>query len=281
MKPNTVVDVHTVDAFVGQGLQGNPAGVCAVHRWLPDAAMQDIARRMALSETAFFVPEGGDQVLRWFTPKTEVDLCGHATLASAAFYFDRIAPQAGQVRFRSRRAGILTVTRRGEVFELDFPARPAKPAPIPAIAAALGAEPAETLQHGDAAGLAVLGDENAVRALKPDMALLGNVAPRMVIATAPGRDSDFVCRVFAPRAGIPEDPVTGAAHTTLVPYWSRRLGRARLHAIQVSERGGELFCDDRGDRVAIAGQARIRPGPSARFDAARSAPCWPGTGDPC
>lgn len=276
METGKIVEVHTVDAFVGHGLLGNPAGVCPLDGWLPDAQMQDIARRMALSETAFFVPEGGDQALRWFTPTTEVDLCGHATLASAAVYFDRIAPQKKQVRFRSRRAGVLTVARRDGVFELDFPARPATSAPIPGIARALGADPAETLLHGGAAGLAVFGDEDAIRALKPDMALLGNVAPRMVIATAPGRDSDFVSRVFAPRAGIPEDPVTGAAHTTLVPYWSHRLGKSGLHAIQVSVRGGELFCEDRGDRVAIAGRAGIRPGRPASFGEARAI-AGPGT----
>lgn len=270
MNSRNTVEVCTVDAFVGHGLLGNPAGVCPLGDWLPDAQMQDIARRMALSETAFFVPEGDDQALRWFTPTTEVDLCGHATLASAAVYFDRIAPQAERVRFRSRMAGVLTVARRDGTFELNFPARPATSAPIHGIAGALGAKPVETLVHEGSAGLAVFADEDTVRALRPDMALLGNVAPRMVIATAPGRNCDFVSRVFAPRAGIPEDPVTGAAHTTLVPFWSHRLGKAGLHAIQVSERGGELFCNDRGNRVAIAGRAGIRPGRPASFGEARA-----------
>ena len=272
MMMNTKMQVHTVDAFVGPGLLGNPAGVCALDRWPPDAAMQEIARRMALSETAFFVPEEGDRALRWFTPTTEVDLCGHATLASAAIYFQHIAPDAASVRFRTRHAGMLTVTRRTDLLELDFPARAAVPAAMPGIAGALGAAPLETLLFGELAGLAVFADAETVRRLRPDMALLAGLVPWMIIATAPGADCDFVSRVFAPREGIPEDPVTGAAHTTLVPYWSRRLDKTTLHAMQVSERGGELFCADRGDRTTMAGRAAIRAGNPAVFGEAELAP---------
>lgn len=266
MKDSTTIPVHTVDAFVGSGLTGNPAGVCALQRWLSDMAMQEIARYVDMSDTAFFVPEHGEQALRWFTPTTEVDLCGHATLAAAAIYFDRIAPASRSVRFRTRHAGRLTVTRRDGLLEMDFPARPASAAEIPALAEALGGSPVETLLHSDSVGLAVFADAEGVRRLRPEMDRLARLAPPMVIATARGDGCDFVSRVFAPRHGIAEDPVTGSAHTTLVPYWARRLGRRALHAVQVSARGGELFCEDRGGRVAIAGRVGIRRDATLFFD---------------
>lgn len=228
--------------------------------------MQAVAREMGLAETAFFAPRDDGYLLRWFTPTVEVDLCGHATLATAAIYFTYMNPGASAVRFHTLTAGSLTVTRNGDLLELDFPARPPAAANIAGVAEALGATPVETLMVPGRACLAVFGHEDEVRALKPDMssvaalsaALAIDAGPELIIATAPGIRSDFVSRVFAPRAGIPEDPVTGAAHTTLVPYWSARLGKAELHAIQASERGGELFCADRGDRIAIAGRAAIR-----------------------
>ncbi len=250
--------IYVVDAFVGEGLAGNPAAVCPRGDWLADEVMQSVAREMALSETAFFAPVDDGYLLRWFTPATEVDLCGHATLSSAAVYFTYLDPGASAVRFQTLKAGVLTVTRNGDLLELDFPARPAGPGSPDGLAAALGATPADILRIPGATCMAVFDSEDAVRGLTPDMALLSALEDRMIIATAPGEQADFMSRCFAPRAGIDEDPVTGSAHTTLVPYWSTRLGKAELRAVQASARGGELFCTDRGDRVAIAGRAAIR-----------------------
>lgn len=263
--------IYVVDAFVGGGLTGNPAAVCPREDWLADDVMQDIAREMALSETAFYVPQGNSTyLLRWFTPATEVDLCGHATLASAAVYFAFLDPGASAVRFDSLKAGPLTVSRNGELLELDFPARPAKTGEADGLAAALGIEPAEVLRIPGATCLAVLDSEQSLRGLSPDMAALSALPERMTIVTAPGDRVDFVSRCFAPSAGIDEDPVTGSAHTTLVPYWSQRLGKTELHAIQASARGGELFCADRGERIAIAGRAAIRS--KGRLDLSGAAP---------
>ena len=259
MNPNPNDRIFIVDAFVGDGLAGNPAAVCPRDGWLSDEVMQSIAREMALSETAFYAPQDdGSYLLRWFTPATEVDLCGHATLASAAVYFNHIDPSASAVRFDTLKAGPLTVTRQGDLLELDFPARPARQDSLDGLAVALGAQPAEILRIVGATCMAVFEREEDIRGLSPDMAALSALPDRMTIATAPGISADFVSRCFAPRAGIDEDPVTGSAHTTLVPYWSARLNKARLRALQVSARGGELFCSDRGGRVAIAGRAGIR-----------------------
>jgi len=231
--------------------------------------MQALAHKLALSETAYFAHDGAPgYLLRWFTPETEVDLCGHATLASAAVFFRDIDPDAQVVRFSTLKAGDLTVTRDGDLLELDFPARPAEPGPIVGIGAALGAEPVETLAIPGRTSFAVFADERTVRGLRPDMALVAALDGQLVIATAPGEASDFVSRCFAPRAGIPEDPVTGSAYTTLVPYWSGRLGKTTLHAVQASERGGELFCEDRGDRIRIAGRATIRQRGSVDLESA-------------
>lgn len=271
MKLNLGRSFFVVDAFTGDGLRGNPAAVCPVDVWPSEEAMQALAHELALSETAFFAPDdGAGHLLRWFTPETEADLCGHATLASAAVFFRHIDPDAPAVRFRSLKAGELAVTRTGELLELDFPSQAPQSGPIEGIAAALGAEPIETQVVPGSASVAVFADEKTVRSLRPDMVRVAALDGWKVIATAPGDSSDFVCRCFVPRAGIPEDPVTGSAHTMLVPYWSQRLGKASLHAVQVSEGGGELFCTDRGDRVGIAGRAAIRQ--SGRFDLAGDTP---------
>lgn len=259
MSKNLVRPLYVVDAFTGDGLRGNPAAVCPLDDWRPDAELQALAHKLGLSETAYFVPRGASEfLLRWFTPGMEVDLCGHATLASAAIFFREIDPGASVVRFRTLKAGELTVIRNGDLLELDFPARPAEPGPVDGIGEALGAEPVATLLIPGETGVAVYADEPTVHGLRPDMARIAALDPRMVIATAPGDSADFVSRCFAPRAGIPEDPVTGSAHTTLVPYWSQRLGKTRLDAVQVSQRGGALICTDRGDRIGIAGRADIR-----------------------
>jgi len=242
-----------VDAFTGRVFGGNPAAVVPLDGWLPDATLQSIATENNLSETAFFVGSAGDYHIRWMTPASEVDLCGHATLASGWVVLNEIEKGRTEVRFRSK-SGPLRVRADGDRLALDFPSRPPSPADVsaPAVAAALGARPQAVLASRD--HLAVFETEEAVRALAPDMAKVAALDRMAVIATAPGRDCDFVSRFFAPQVGIPEDPVTGSAHCTLVPYWSKRLGKASLFARQVSARGGELWCEDRGERVAIAGR---------------------------
>jgi PhzF family phenazine biosynthesis protein len=234
---------------------GNPAAVCPLDHWLDDATLQAIAAENNLSETAFFVREENGLRLRWFTPVCEVDLCGHATLAAAMVWMNHIEPGAGDVRFHSQ-SGELQVRRDGDLYSLDFPARPPQRVQPPSgLISTLGVEPEEVWKSRDY--LAVYPTEQHVRALTPDMARLAALDLFAVIVTAPGKAVDFVSRFFAPGQGIPEDPVTGSAHCTLVPYWSNRLGKKSLHACQVSRRGGELFCEDLGTRVKISGQAAL------------------------
>jgi len=242
-----------IDAFISQLFGGNPAAVMPLDAWLPDPLMQAIAAENNLSETAFFVREIEGYGLRWFTPALEVELCGHATLATAHLIFSRLEPDATRLRF-STRSGWLEVIRRGELLELDFPARPPGPCDVPPeLARALGCTPTEVLAARDY--LVVLEDEAAVRSLDPDMTELSRLDRSAVIVTAPGRTCDFVSRFFAPAKGVPEDPVTGSSHCTLIPFWAERLGKTRLLARQVSARGGELQCELRGDRVGMAGRA--------------------------
>lgn len=247
------IRLYQIDAFSERVFGGNPAAICPLEAWLDDGLLQQIAAENNLSETAFFVPEGDGYRLRWFTPTVEVDLCGHATLASAFVILSELGYTGDTIRFQTR-SGLLTVRRVNGRLEMDFPSRP--PEPVEAdqyVLPGLGAQPTELLAARDY--FAVYANEAEVRALRPDMVLLGRIDRQGVIATAPGDQVDFVSRYFAPAAGIPEDPVTGSAHCTLIPYWSRRLGKTLLHASQVSERGGELFCTDQGDRVLIAGTA--------------------------
>jgi PhzF family phenazine biosynthesis protein len=246
------IPIYQVDAFASEVFKGNPAAVCPLDAWLPDTVLQSIAAENNLSETAFFVGHGAEYALRWFTPATEVDLCGHATLASAFVIFENLEPSLAELRFASK-SGVLKVTRDGERLALDFPARPPEARSIPGLEAALGKNPREVLAARDI--LAVFDSEEEVRALQPDMAKIAALPTFAVIVTAPGRQTDFVSRFFAPAKGVPEDPVTGSAHCTLVPYWAKRLGKPRLEALQVSARGGALRCELRGDRVAIAGRA--------------------------
>jgi PhzF family phenazine biosynthesis protein len=249
------IPIYQVDAFTDRLFAGNPAAVCPLKEWLPDDVLQGIAAENNLSETAFFLPEGGEYALRWFTPAIEVDLCGHATLASAHVIFRFLEPERRRVAFRTRKAGTLTVARQGDLLELDFPARASEPCAIPAaLTDALGAEPAE-LFAGPRDWLAVFPSAEHVSALHPDFAGLARLG-RPVIATAPGRNGvDFVSRFFAPSVGIDEDPVTGSAHCALVPYWAQRFGKTRLEARQLSARGGALSCTLAGDRVLLAGRA--------------------------
>ena len=245
-----------IDAFTDRAFGGNPAAVVPLDAWPADALMQRMAFEHGLSETAFLVRTGAARFrLRWFTPRIEIDLCGHATLASAHALFNELG-QAGDTVTFDTRSGPLTVLRRGEsTLEMDFPSRPAAPAEPPAaLVQALGHSPASAAANGRM-WLCIYPDAEEVRALQPDHAALATVTPGRIIVTAPGRDCDFVSRFFAPDAGIAEDPVTGSAHCTLVPYWAARLGRPRLHARQVSARGGELWCELAGDRVRMAGRA--------------------------
>lgn len=246
---------YQVDAFTDRVFGGNPAAVCPLERWLPDATMQAIAAESNLADTAFFVREGDAYALRWFTPTVEVDLCGHATLASAYVILHHLEPGRDRVTFRTLKAGTLVVTRRGERLAMDFPARPPVPVARPAdLVAALGRPPTALLGSRDY--LAVYDDAADVAALAPDLAAVAKLDRWGMIATAPGKDGvDFVSRFFAPANGIPEDPVTGSAHCTLVPYWAARLGKTQLEARQISRRGGALACTLEGDRVIIAGRA--------------------------
>lgn len=243
-----------VAAFTENPFGGNPAGVCALPYWLEDATLQNIAAENKLAETAFFVAAGSGCELRWFTPEMEIELCGHATLASAFVLFFELGFGGNLVRFHSRASGILTVTRDEENLTLDFPSRPAASCPVPdTLVRGLGRQPVELLRARDY--LAVFASESEVRSLQPDFSLLKTQEAFGVIATAPGSDCDFVSRFFVPKAGVAEDPVTGSSHCTLVPYWSQRLNQTTLFARQVSRRGGELFCRQAGERVLIGGKA--------------------------
>jgi PhzF family phenazine biosynthesis protein len=246
--------IYQVDAFTDRLFGGNPAAVCPLETWLPDATMQAIAAENNLAETAFFVSEGDGYTLRWFTPEVEVDLCGHATLASAHVIFQRESDRAS-VAFRTLKAGTLTVTREGEMLAMNFPARPPKPIAAPhGLATALGKAPRDVLAARDQ--MAVYDSAADVAALAPDFAALAKLDCFAVIATAPGENGiDFVSRFFAPAQGVPEDPVTGSSHCTLAPYWAKRLGKTRLEALQISRRVGKLTCTLVDDRVVIAGRA--------------------------
>lgn len=246
------IPLYQVDAFTSRRFGGNPAAICPLPRWLPDSFLQSIAAENNLAETAYFVHEPDGYRIRWFTPGLEIDLCGHATLASALVLMDCMGLGGDRVVFNSR-SGPLAVTREGQRYTLDFPSRPAAPvADDDALAAALGATPLAVLKARDT--MAVFETQAQVQALAPDMKALTKVDSFAVITTAPGDDSDFVSRFFAPKAGIDEDPVTGSAHSTLTPYWAARLGKREMFARQISPRGGELWLTDRGERVSISGQ---------------------------
>lgn len=249
------IPIYQADAFTNKLFGGNPAAICPLEEWLPDETMQQIAVENNLAETAFFVKTGDEYLLRWFTPEYEIDLCGHATLASAHILFTELGFTADTINFQTVKAGVLKVTRNGDKYTLDFPSRPAIVADAPeGLVSALGdIKPLAVLRGRDY--MLVYGNEDDVVAMKPDFSVLAKIDAVGIIVTAPGKTVDFVSRFFAPAAGIPEDPVTGSAHCNLIPYWAERLNKTQLQAYQLSARKGELWCELKGDRVLMSGQA--------------------------
>lgn len=246
------IPYYHVDAFTTDLFAGNPAGVCLLENWLDDAQLQSIAAENNLSETAFVVPaDDTGYDLRWFTPATEVDLCGHATLA-AAFVLDLTGEARSWPIIFTSKSGELIVTKDGQQYFLDFPSRPAEPCSAPdALIQGLGDSPDIIMKSRDY--LAVFAEEEDIIRLEPDYAALAELDCLGIIATAPGKEVDFVSRFFAPGAGVPEDPVTGSSHCTLIPYWAEQLGKQQMVARQLSQRSGELFCHNNGQRVLIGG----------------------------
>jgi len=253
----STISLYQVDAFTDRAFGGNPAAVCPLDEWLPDNLMQSIAMENNLSETAFFVAEDDGYRLRWFTPTDEVVLCGHATLATAFVLFEKLGYQDDTISFITQKSGVLKVKRDGEMIVMDFPSLPAQEteAPVGLSKAMGGIQPVAFLRARK--NMAVLNDEAAVRAVVPDLEYIKRMAGYGLLVTAPGNDTDCVCRYFGPQAGVDEDPVTGSAHCTLVPYWADRLGKNEIHSRQVSERLGDVYCKLNGDRVEMAGHARL------------------------
>lgn len=250
-----------IDAFAAKAFQGNPAAVMPLRAWPDDSVLQAIAEENNLAETAFILPiagseddggEGADFELRWFTPAVEVALCGHATLASG-HYILSADPSRDRVSFKTRKAGVLSVARDGAGYRMALPAYPPEPADVPGLREALGVSGGETLRHPNGYDLTVLDSAQAVLALTPDFRALAKIGDTLNIVTAPGTDTDVISRVFAPAAGIDEDPVTGSAHSVLTPYWAKRLGRDHFTAYQASKRGGHLACSLEGDRAILRG----------------------------
>ncbi len=249
------IPIYQVDAFAEKLFEGNPAAVCPLDEWLPDDVLQSIAAENNLSETAFFIPKGDCYDLRWFTPVGEVDLCGHATLASAHVIFSKLNPSLSKLLFQSR-SGPLPVSRDGECLTLDFPAQPGTKCPTPELLEnALGLTPIKCYRTSDL--MAVFDNQAQIEKMDPDFKLLKGIDARGIIVTAPGEETDFVSRFFSPRHNIDEDPVTGSAHCTLAPYWSQKLGTNNLTAKQLSKRTGILRCEIAGDRVLISGRTRL------------------------
>jgi len=242
-----------IDAFATRAFEGNPAAVCPLDFWLDDSLLQSIAEENNLSETAFFVPSANGFDLRWFTPVTEVDLCGHATLASAHVLFNHLGYSEKAIHFQTR-SGQLVVEKTGGFLQMNFPAIESHPCEMPPLLVeSLGAAPSEVLLADDY--LVVFPNEDIVQSLNPSFHLLSQLDRRAVIVTAKGNTADFVSRLFAPKLGINEDPVTGSSHCQLTPYWSKRFGKTKLQARQISKRGGSILCELIGERVILSGQA--------------------------
>jgi PhzF family phenazine biosynthesis protein len=250
--------IYQVDAFTKEVFKGNPAAVCPLTEWLPAETMQRIAFENNLAETAFFVKTGDVYEIRWFTPTVEVNLCGHATLASAFVIFNELSETADVIRLHSHRSGDLSVEKQGERLILDFPAYDLNEIEIDArLVDAVGKRPLQTWETQGNMVFMLFERESEIAAIEPDMSALAKIPFDEVIVTAKGDSADFVSRMFAPRIGIPEDPVTGAIHCSLIPFWAERLGKSTLYARQISARGGELFCELTGERVKIGGSAAL------------------------
>jgi PhzF family phenazine biosynthesis protein len=247
---------YIVDAFTEAIFSGNQAGVCLIDEWPDDRIMQNIAAENNLSETAFVIKRGNYYDLRWFTPTLEIDLAGHPTLASAFVITNFVDKDAVDIKFHTM-SGVLSVRKIDDLYEMDFPSRPPKQVQVTDLMGqAVGVPVQEASLSRDM--LLLLGSEREVAELKPDIGLLSRIPDCFAaVVTAKGNDVDFVSRFFAPNAGIPEDPVTGSSHSTLIPFWAERLGKSKMTAKQLSKRGGVLFCEHCGDRVKIAGRAAL------------------------
>ncbi len=248
------LDIYQVDAFTKEVFKGNPAAICPLEKWIDAELMQKIALENNLAETAFFVRNGDVYEIRWFTPTFEIDLCGHATLASAFVIFEILQAEENLVKFHSHKSGALSVEKQGDRLILDFPSRPVSPVEIPdGLIEAIGKKPKEIFKARDY--FLVYETEQEILAIEPNFSKLLEVGGHGFIVTAKGDSADFVSRFFAPEVGVFEDPVTGSAHCNLIPFWAERLGKTEMFAKQISARGGELFCALKGDRVKIGGNA--------------------------
>ena len=249
------LNIFQVDAFTSKPFGGNPAAVVPLTEWLPDETMKNIAAENNLAETAFFIKNGERYDIRWFTPKVEVNLCGHATLATAHVIFNELKLETESIRFHSDRSGELGVTKEDGRLVLDFPAYPVTEIETLPELVNVEVPPLKSWETQGNMLMMLLRSQEEVRSLEPDMEHIAKLPYDEIIITAKGDDCDFASRMFAPRIGIPEDPVTGAIHCSLIPYWAKELGKDKLFARQVSARGGELFCELAGDRVKIGGNA--------------------------
>ncbi len=250
------IPIYQIDAFTNRLFAGNPAAVCVLEKWISETLMQSIAAENNLAETAFVVSKEDFFEIRWFTPEAEVDLCGHATLASAYVLFTHLSVKSDQIRFVTKNSGELFVRKNGEELQLDFPQDFLEEIlPIPLLEEAFGAKPIATYK-GKTDFLLVFESQQQIQNIEPNFALIAQAGMRGVIITAKGDEVDFVSRFFAPQIGVPEDPVTGSAHTSLTPYWSTILGKQKLTAKQLSKRGGNLVCEMLNDRILISGTAK-------------------------
>jgi len=253
------IKIYQIDAFTDKLFSGNPAAVCILDTWISDELMQLIGNENNLAETAFVIPNGQDFEIRWFTPTVEVDLCGHATLATAFVFFNILNYQDSLIRFHSPRSGLLTVEKKDDMLFLDFPtdrltALTEEQSEI--LERCIGIAPLESYK-GKTDYIAIIDNESLLRNLQPDLNEISKLKARGLVVTAKGDDVDFVSRFFAPQSGINEDPVTGSAHTSLLPLWSKKLDKNRLIASQLSKRGGQLVCEFKGDRCMIGGKAKL------------------------
>jgi len=249
--------IYQVDAFADKVFSGNPASVCSLEKWLPDVLLQKIAMENNQAETCFYVRRNDIYEIRWFTPTVEVDLCGHATLAAAQVIFAHEKYREKVIRFFSPKSGYLNVTSEGSLLALDFPTDTFEPVLLnDELIKGFSVKPLEAYK-GKTDYVLVYEKEDDIKGMKVDLAEISKLRCRGVIITAKGDQVDFVSRFFAPQSGIPEDPVTGSAHTTLTPYWSLKLAKSKLTAAQLSARGGQLFCENKGERTIISGYAHI------------------------